>query len=338
MHLPDRFSSATFDTYKIQESSQFKALEDARNFVEYIRKRPTGLRRKVKTLFSRSAAPNWKGLYLVGPVGTGKTHLLSSMYHALQPDIPCAFLHSSEFFRIPEHPEAFARRLARTYQVLCLDEIELDDPANEARLIVALKALEASGVVLLATSNVEPEKFLSAEYGNDRFRRFLNEEFRKQYKVVFVGGDDYRRRLSKPGFAWVGDPSVTRLAMRRSYEADHRKKYWMEFEAFLASSISTEHTRLVQRLAGYDTLYLADIRIQDANDALRLLRVVDDLYQMPAPPVLYFTSETPPDAWLRPSDVHSTLEKGIAEKFTRTTSRLHAMCEIEFVDPESAVA
>jgi cell division protein ZapE len=126
--------------------------------------------------------------------------------------------------------------------------------------------------------------------------------------------------------------------MHHTYAADHRHKHWMEFDAFLSASASTEHTRLVQRLAHFDALYLADIRIQDANDALRLLRVIDDLYQMPAPPVLYFTSAAPPDAWLRPSDAHSTLEKGIAEKFSRTTSRLYAMCEVEFIGPESAVA
>ena len=100
----------------------------------------------------------------------------------------------------------------------------------------------------------------------------------------------------------------------------------------------SEHTRLVRRLTGYDALYLAGIQIRDANDALRLLRVIDDLYQVPAPPVLYFTSEAPPDAWLRASDAHSTLEKGIAEKFSRTSSRLYAMCDVEFIGPESAVA
>lgn len=338
MHLPERFSSATFATYKIQVPGQVEALEEARSFTEYIKKRPAGLRQWARALFTRSAETDWKGLYLVGPVGTGKTHLLAAMYHALQPDVSCAFLHSSEFFRMSEHPEAFAQRLARSHQVLCLDEIELDDPANEARLIVALKALEASGVVLLATSNVEPEKFLSAEYGNDRFRRFLNEEFRKRYKVVFVGGDDYRRRLSKPGLAWIGDPDATRLAMRGAFETDHRHIHWMDFETFLSESVSTEHTRLVRRLMSYDALYLADVRIRDANDAMRLLRVVDDLYQAPAPPILYFTSEAPPDAWLRASDAHSKLEKGIAEKFARTTSRLYAMCEVEFIGPTSAVA
>lgn len=336
MPPPDRFRDATFDNYRALEPTQRAAVEEARDFVASIFLRRT--KHRLRRLLRHPSPAEWKGLYLVGPVGTGKTHLLAAMYHALEPEIRCSYMHSSELFRITERPDVFSRALAQHYDVLCLDEVELDDPANEARLVYILKTLDKLGVTLLATSNVAPERFLSNEFGNDRFQRFLNEEFRKQYRVVFVGGDDFRRGLSKAGRAWIGSPGVTRASMRAAYDADVRQKLWLEFGAFLNASTSTEHRKLVRRLSGFRALYLADVAIRDPNDALRLLRVVDDLYQMPSPPVLYFSSEHTPDHWFRVSDVHDGLEKGVAEKFMRTSSRLFAMCEMEFTDPESAVA
>ena len=329
MQPPRRFASATFSAYRAQEPSQAAALRKAEASVRRIRARQrfgSRLRRSLARWAGRPRAT--RGLYLVGPVGTGKTHLLASMYHALHPDVPCAFLHASELFRTTKPPEAFARRLARRYRVLCLDEVEIDDPANEARLVLVLKTLSRLGVVLLATSNVEPERFLSAAFGNDRFRRFLDEEFRQRYEVIFVGGDDYRRRQAKAGRAWIGPPPLTRPHLRRRFEEDAGEKRWLGFQDLLEASTATEHTRLVRQLAQPDRLYLADLAPRNPDDALRLLRLIDDLYLHAEPPTLYFTSPEKPEAWLRMDEAHGTLEKGVAEKFARTTSRLYALCEV----------
>lgn len=338
MQPPRRFASATFGAYRAQTPSQATACREAKAFVDDIRARQRPLNR-LRRLFQRrgaSLAGSWRGLYLVGPVGTGKTHLLAAVYHALCPDVPCAFLHAGQLFRTTEPPEDFARRLAERYRVLCLDEVELDDPANEARLVLVLKRLGRLGVMLLATSNVEPERFLSAAFGNDRFRRFLDEEFRQRYKIVFVGGDDYRRRQAKPGRAWIGPPHLTRPLLQRRFERDTGAKRWMDFQDLREASTTTEHTRLVRELARPDGLYLADVAPDGTDDALRLLRLIDDLYLLPEPPVLYFTSPQAPEAWLDADRAHGTIEKGIAEKFTRTASRLRALCEIERVDAEAA--
>lgn len=328
MHPPARFAETTFARYRAQTPSQVEALEDARAFVRYIQREVDRWRGWRRWLPYRP--PRWRGLYLVGPVGTGKTHLLAAMYHALTPDIPCAFLHSSTLFRSTDHPEQLAATLAQDYRALCLDEVELDDPANEARLVLLLKALGDLGVTLLATSNVEPDKFLAATYGGDRFRRFLHEEFQQVYRVSFVGGDDYRRHQPQPGQAWVGPAAHTQPALDAAYADDERETHRLAFDALLRMATEVEHTRLVGRLSRYDALYLEDIRITDTDDALRLLRLIDDLYLRPDPPVLYFTAEQEPDAWFQPDD-HRGLKRGIAEKFNRTVSRLYALCRIDTV-------
>jgi cell division protein ZapE len=327
MHPPPRFKSASFDTYHIEEPSQATAVEAAMEFLQEVRQRQSVRGKFARWL--RGRTPHWSGLYFVGPVGTGKTHLLASVYHALNPEIPCAFMHAAALFRLAESPDHFAERIAARYRVFCLDEVEIDDPANEVRLIRTLRALEKRDVVLMATSNVEPERFLAAQVGNDRFRRFLNEEFRRHYRVVFVGGDDYRQRLERHGRAWIGEPEAASEQMRLACDADPGRTRWITGDELMRMSTEIAHSHLMRILLELDALYLENLCPADTDDALRLLRIMDDLYLAPAAPILYWTSPVEPEYWL--NGQARGIEKGISEKFIRTTSRLRALCDVEHV-------
>ncbi len=329
---PKRYDEARFAAYVPQTASQAEALQRARSFVRLVR--------------VRYGRPRWFGLgparetglrggiYLVGPVGTGKTHLLAAIYHALNTPITegavpvaCAFTHSSALFRSAETPEAYAERIAQTARVLCLDEVELDDPASEVRLIAVLRALREKRVTLAATSNAEPDAFVSGQFGRDRLERFITEEFADQYHVVPVGGADYRQGLDKPGTAWIGAPGATRPAMQAAFDAAPEPKRWISFPDLLALTTTTERTRLAGDLAQSRALFVDGVAVRTTDDALRLLRVADDLYGLPEAPVLSFTSEQEPAAWFT-SEGARGVERAIADKFLRTTSRLTALAEI----------
>lgn len=334
MRPPARFDDATFASYEATTSSQRQALEAVQAFAGELRESPS-LAGRVRRAVGLRPAPERQGLYLVGPAGTGKTHLLAATCHALTPAVSCAFLHSSDLFRTAEHPERMAQRLAQKARLLCLDEVELDDAANEARLVLFLKTLEQEGVRLLATSNVEPEKFLSRSVSRDRFRRFLTEEFREQYDVIVVTGEDYRRGQAegaRPGRGWIGP--AAEAALRRAYERNGHRARWLPFGDLLAAATDTAHEKLLRQLRAYDRLYIPGITLRSTDDALRLLRLVDDLYTDPEAPALYFSAEAPPERWFAADDVRQGVERGIAEKFTRTVSRLHALCEIETVSEQ----
>jgi cell division protein ZapE len=81
----------------------------------------------------------------------------------------------------------------------------------------------------------------------------------------------------------------------------------------------------------YDHLFIAGVEIDNTDDALRLLRIVDDLYVHPEAPRLHFSAATPPHRWFRAADQGHGLAADVARKFTRTVSRLHALCDIEAV-------
>ncbi|MFB6280130.1 MAG: cell division protein ZapE [Salinibacter sp.] len=336
MALPDRFRDATFDRYEPATPSQAEALRTARRLVESCRQDPSWLEWGTRLLGAGDESrPN--GLYLVGPAGTGKTHLLAAMYHALTPDVSCAFLHSSTLFRQTEPPEAFAHRLADQHAVCCLDEVEIDDPANEMRLVQVMKTLAERDVLLAATSNVEPEQYLSNQLNGTRFERFLHREFRAQYRIVVVQGGDYRRtqEVQQSGHGWIGPSGSTRAAMQQVYGEVAGPSRWWSFEELRRATTEVAHTTLINDVTEIDHLFLERIALADTDDALRLLRVIDALYLHDDAPTLHFTAERPPDAWFDP-DAHAGVAQAVAEKFERTVSRLHALCQVRPVDDETS--
>ncbi|MER8980346.1 cell division protein ZapE [Mesorhizobium sp. M0870] len=175
-----------------------------------------------KRLAHKSSALGWlfarkretheavKGLYIHGGVGRGKT-MLMDMFFDLLPVRRKRRVHFNDFMadvqdRIQKHRQArkngdvreddpippVAKALAEQAWVLCFDEFSVTDIADAMILSRLFSALFASGVVLVATSNVAPENLYRDGLNRQLFLPFIGILERHTQVLALDADKDYR--------------------------------------------------------------------------------------------------------------------------------------------------
>ena len=160
-------------------------------------------------LTSRGGAPVI-GAYLVGEVGRGKTMLMDLFFEQVTTERKRR-VHYHEFMdEMHEAIAAFRRRnkgraedadpvaavarpLARDLDLLCLDEFHVNDITNAMLLGRLFEQLFAGGVVLVATSNVAPDRLYENGLNRALFTPFIAVLKRRTELVDLNGQTDYRR-------------------------------------------------------------------------------------------------------------------------------------------------
>lgn len=153
---------------------------------------------------SGSSSSSPKGCYFYGGVGRGKTYVMDLFYESL----PFAQKQRTHFHRFMQQVHAglkshkgskdpllrVADGIADQAKVLCFDEFFVSDIGDAMILAGLLSRLFERGVVLVATSNIHPDKLY--ENGLQRQRFLPAIELVKANTVVFEldGGVDYRLR------------------------------------------------------------------------------------------------------------------------------------------------
>ena len=145
-----------------------------------------------------------KGLYFWGGVGRGKTYLMDVFYQCL-PFENKQRTHFHRFMRyvhgrLAVHTGAknplqlVAQELAKESRIICFDEFFVTDITDAMILAQLLDSLFGLGVVLVATSNIEPKGLYENGLQRQRFLPAIALLERYTEVVNVDGGVDYRLR------------------------------------------------------------------------------------------------------------------------------------------------
>jgi cell division protein ZapE len=314
---PPTFARVSFANYRPDpaQPSQAAAVAACTEFCRQAVQHRAGRRTLLGT---RTVLPG-VGLYLDGGFGVGKTHLLAAAYHEITEIDKHTEAHPTAFATFMEITQlagvfGFAEciDLLGDYTVVCIDEFELDEPGNTTLVSRLLSELVARGVSVAATSNTLPEQLGEGRFAVQDFLREIN-TLAEIFTTVRIDGPDYRHR-DLP--AAPEPPSDERVTARAAAVAGATLD---DFDALCAYLATMHPSRYLALIDGVTAVFVTGAhRVDDQNVALRLVALIDRLYDAGVPVVASGTTL---------DDIFSAemLAGGYRKKYLRATSRLLAL-------------
>ena len=266
---PREFTKARFDNYLPDESfpSQAAAVASAKEFV-----RPSAL----KGLFSRSKVSPSAGIYLDGGFGVGKTHLLAAIWHEYKGSKAFgSFLAYTSLIGLLGFADALKQ--LSNYELLCIDEFELDDPGDTMLMSRLLSELGSKGIRFAATSNTPPNALGQGRFAAKDFAREIS-AMSERFLIVSVDGEDYRHR---PVDGHTQDIAVSEYKNLVQAKVSQGFKVAVDdFDQLLAHLATVHPSKYLKLIDGIDSLVLTDAHVlTDQSAALRFVSFVDRLYE-----------------------------------------------------------
>lgn len=304
---PPRFADARFSTYRPAptEPSQQAAVTALSGFADRITTPPR------KGLF-RKSSPAAGGYYLDGGFGVGKTHLLTSLWHAVPgPKAYGTFVEYTHLVGALGFNET-VRRLSG-HRILAVDEFELDDPGDTMLMTRLLGQLAEGGVNLAATSNTLPDKLGEGRFAAEDFRREIH-ALSARFDTLRVDGPDYRHA----GLAQA-PPPMSDAELESAAAASPGVVSLDSYEALTTKMSQLHPSKYGQLVDGVGLVHLLDVApLTHQASALRWVVLIDRIYDRSIP---VRASGVPLDEIFTPE----MLRGGYRKKYLRATSRILAL-------------
>jgi cell division protein ZapE len=266
---PREFTNARFDNYLPNSDfpSQALALSEARAFV-----RP-GV---IKSLFSKGKAPTYSGIYLDGGFGVGKTHLLAAIWHEFTGKKAFgSFLAYTSLIGLLGFADALKH--LSNYQLICIDEFELDDPGDTMLMSRLLSELGAKGIRFAATSNTPPNALGEGRFAARDFAREIS-AMADRFQIVSVDGDDYRHRPIDGHTLAMSDSDLENLIGESVHAGKNVSRD--DFDLLLKHLAKVHPSKYLKLIDSIDLLVVTSAhKLSDQSAALRLVSFVDRLYE-----------------------------------------------------------
>lgn len=300
-----------------------------------------------------------RGLYIHGSVGRGKTMLMDFFYQACHWKLKRR-AHFHDFMadvhdRIGAHRDALkagtvkendpiepvARAIASESKLLCFDEFSVTDIADAMILSRLFTALFERGVILVATSNVEPDNLYRDGLNRSLFTPFIDVlkahtdimslDAKQDYRLGKLSaskryftplGDEARQGMDDLWQAIAGTPTNSAMI-----EVKGRKVVVPQaglgaarfgFDDLCAKPLGARDYMAIAR--AYHTVFIDDVPIMDKgrrNEAKRFINLIDTLYDTHTKLVISVAAE--------PNKLYQSHSGTEGFEFDRTASRLIEM-------------
>ena len=355
------------------DSHQLKVLSELeRLFSElegYRQYRAGKINRLVTNLGAGRKPP--RGIYIWGGVGRGKSLMMDAFFKVSRHRRKRR-VHFHEFMREihgrmralsgQEDPlDLISTEIAREIRLLAFDEFHVSDIADAMILARLLELLIAKGVVLVMTSNYQPDDLYPNGLQRARFLPAIEILKRELDVVALEGGVDHRRRLldalrvyytpidaaadanlarffeamTKASFAENGTIEVggRALAFRRRAKG----VIWFDFaELFEKPRSQVDYLEIA---SAYHTVLVSGVRrmLSTQTDVVRRFTwLVDVFYDQRVKLVL--SAEAEPEELVAASDQAGGAERMVQKEFARTASRLREMQSKDYFSRKHASA
>lgn len=304
---PREFEQAGFSNYvpHAEYPSQTTARDRAQSFAQG---------KVSKKLFAK-ATPPAAGIYLDGGFGVGKTHLLAAIWHEFRGAKAFgSFIAYTSLIGALGFAEAL--QALSKFELICIDEFELDDPGDTMMMSRLLNELSPKGVKFAATSNTPPNALGEGRFAASDFQREIH-GIADQFEMLRIDGEDHRHRPVDVSIhetsqdeldAWLGDCDPAKTAVD-------------DFDQLLKHLSAIHPSRYGRLLESVENLGLLNCHVlENQVDALRFVAFVDRAYEAQLrlrgtghPLTAIFSSEY--------------LSGGYRKKYLRAVSRLGAMTQ-----------
>ena len=267
---PREFHNARFENYLPHQEFPSQAIvrDAAESFA-------TG--KVVKKLFTKSTGKSTAaatGIYLDGGFGVGKTHLLAAIWHGYKGKKAFgSFIAFTSLIGALGFAEAL--RALGKFELLCIDEFELDDPGDTMMMSRLLNELAVKGTRFAATSNTPPNALGEGRFAASDFQREIH-GIADQFEMLRIDGEDHRHRPVN-----VDDRVVTESELEVWLAAKDKATTAVDdFDTLLKHLSKIHPSRYGRLLESINALALTDCHVLDNQvDALRFVAFVDRAYE-----------------------------------------------------------